>query len=53
MGQATGIPESMQLDTVITNALIIDYSGIYKADIGIKDGNVILQNKLNSIEVVM
>ena len=41
MGQATGIPESMQLDTVITNALIVDHSGIYKADIGIKDGNIV------------
>lgn len=27
-------------DTVITNALIIDYSGIYKADIGIKNGRI-------------
>lgn len=27
-------------DTVITNALVIDYSGIYKADIGIKDGRI-------------
>jgi urease subunit alpha len=28
------------LDTVITNALIVDYSGIYKADIGIRDGRI-------------
>ena len=27
-------------DTVITNALIVDYTGIYKADIGIKDGYI-------------
>ncbi|KAF4159159.1 hypothetical protein CNMCM6936_004606 [Aspergillus lentulus] len=27
-------------DTVITNALIIDHSGIFKADIGIKDGKI-------------
>jgi urease subunit alpha len=26
------------LDLVITNAVIVDYTGIYKADIGIKDG---------------
>ena len=26
------------LDLVITNALVLDYTGIYKADIGIKDG---------------
>lgn len=28
------------LDLVITNALIVDYTGIYKADIGIKDGKI-------------
>mgnify|MGYP001448645294 FL=1 len=29
------------LDTVITNALILDYTGIVKADIGIKDGRIV------------
>jgi urease subunit alpha len=29
------------LDTVITNALIVDYTGIYKADIGLRDGRII------------
>jgi urease subunit alpha len=28
------------VDTVITNALIIDASGIWKADIGLKDGRI-------------
>ena len=28
------------VDTVITNALIVDYSGIYKGDIGLKDGRI-------------
>jgi urease subunit alpha len=28
------------LDLVITNALIVDHSGIYKADIGVKDGRI-------------
>src|SRR5699024_332432 len=27
-------------DTVISNALILDYTGIYKADIAIRDGNI-------------
>lgn len=27
-------------DTVITNALIVDYTGIYKADVGIRDGRI-------------
>lgn len=38
MGQATGRPDSETLDLVITNALIIDWSGIFKADIGVKNG---------------
>lgn len=29
------------LDLIITNALILDYTGIYKADIGIKDGYIV------------
>ena len=28
------------MDTVITNALIVDHSGIYKADVGLKDGRI-------------
>ena len=28
------------VDTVVTNALVLDASGIYKADIGIKDGRI-------------
>ncbi|KAM0047442.1 putative urease [Helianthus debilis subsp. tardiflorus] len=38
MGQAAGFSAADCLDTVITNALIIDYTGIFKADIGIKGG---------------
>ncbi|THH19261.1 hypothetical protein EW146_g1878 [Bondarzewia mesenterica] len=38
MGQATNRSASETLDLVITNALIIDWSGIYKADIGVKEG---------------
>ncbi len=38
LGQASGTAADVALDTVITNALIIDYTGIYKADVGIKDG---------------
>ena len=30
MGQCTGVRDAESLDTVITNALIIDWSGIYK-----------------------
>src|SRR6202050_2254451 len=37
-GQAAGVNEKDALDCVITNALVVDYTGIYKADIGIKSG---------------
>lgn len=37
MGQSQSCCE-LTCDTVITNAVILDSSGIYKADIGIKDG---------------
>ena len=41
MGQsATGTSKNGDLDLVITNALILDYWGIVKADIGIKDGKI-------------
>jgi len=41
MGQHPSAPRaSGVLDTVITNALIIDASGIFKADIGIRDGRI-------------
>src|SRR3989454_5231241 len=40
MGQATGVSERDALDVVITNALIVDWTGIYKADVGIKDGRI-------------
>ncbi|TNY21571.1 putative urease [Rhodotorula diobovata] len=41
MGQATNQPDSATLDCIITNALIVDWSGIYKADVGLKKGNIV------------
>lgn len=38
MGQAAGVGERQALDCVITNALVVDCTGIFKADIGIKHG---------------
>src|SRR5260221_9757706 len=40
MGQAAGVSQADALDVVITNALIIDWTGIFKADIGIKNGRI-------------
>ena len=40
MGQSQATRSQGALDTVITNALIVDHSGIYKADVGLKDGRI-------------
>lgn len=41
MGQSvTTTSADGDLDLVITNALVLDYTGIYKADIGVKDGRI-------------
>lgn len=38
-------------DLIITNAVIIDYTGIYKADIGIKDGKILAIGKAGNSEL--
>jgi urease subunit alpha len=49
-----GIP-----DAVITNAVILDYTGIYKADIGIRDGKIAAIGKagnplvMNGVDIVI
>ncbi|MEL7272780.1 MAG: urease subunit alpha [Pseudomonadota bacterium] len=40
MGQAQTTRADGAVDTVITNALIVDHTGIYKADVGLKDGRI-------------
>ncbi|WP_068112583.1 urease subunit alpha [Tropicimonas marinistellae] len=40
MGQSQATREEGAVDTVITNALILDVTGIYKADVGLKDGRI-------------
>src|SRR5512134_2387857 len=40
MGQSQVTSKQGAVDTVITNALILDHWGIVKADVGIKDGKV-------------
>ncbi len=47
-GQATS---GLAVDTVITNALILDHWGIVKADIGIKDGRIALIGKAGNPDV--
>jgi urease subunit alpha len=40
MGQSQATRAEGAMDTVITNALIVDHSGIYKADVGLKEGRI-------------
>jgi urease subunit alpha len=40
MGQSQATRAQGAMDTVITNALIVDHSGIYKADVGLKEGRI-------------
>jgi urease subunit alpha len=39
-GQKAGASDADALDCVITNALVLDWTGIYKADVGIKRGRI-------------
>ncbi len=41
MGQSQQTREEEAVDTVITNAVVLDWWGIIKADIGIKDGRIV------------
>jgi urease len=52
MGQASDRSDADVLDTVITNALIVDWSGIYKADIGIKHGVIVGIGKAGNPDVM-
>ena len=40
MGQSQATRADGAVDTVITNALIVDHTGIYKADVGLRDGRI-------------
>ncbi|PHH55749.1 Urease [Ceratocystis fimbriata CBS 114723] len=52
MGQASNRPDAETLDLVITNALVIDWTGIYKADIGIKEGMIVGIGKAGNPDVM-
>ncbi|GAD55194.1 urease subunit alpha [Limimaricola cinnabarinus] len=40
MGQSQRTRAEGAVDTLITNALILDHTGIYKADVGLRDGRI-------------
>lgn len=52
MGQASGCKDCESVDLVITNALIVDYTGIYKADIGVKNGAIVGIGKAGNPDVM-
>jgi len=51
MGQSQISRENGAVDTVITNALIVDYTGIIKADVGLKDGRIVAIGKAGNPDI--
>ena len=50
MGQSQ-VDSSLAMDLVITNALIVDYWGIIKADVGIKNGRIAVIGKAGNPDI--
>jgi urease subunit alpha len=51
MGQSQASRAQGAVDTVITNAVILDHSGIIKADIGLRDGRIVKIGKAGNPDV--
>jgi urease subunit alpha len=51
MGQAQTTRTDGAVDTVITNALILDWWGIVKADIGLRDGRIVAIGKAGNPDI--
>ncbi|WP_321334195.1 urease subunit alpha [Breoghania sp.] len=51
MGQSQVTRAGGAVDTVITNALIVDHWGIVKADVGLKDGRIVAIGKAGNPDV--
>ncbi|KAJ5375568.1 hypothetical protein N7517_007574 [Penicillium concentricum] len=52
IGQAAGRADDECADLVLVNALVIDWSGIFKADIGVKDGVIVGIGKAGNPDVM-
>lgn len=53
MGQSVGVTaEEGALDLLITNALILDYWGIIKGDIGVRDGRIVGIGKAGNPDIM-
>ncbi len=51
MGQSQLSREQGALDLVITNVIVLDYWGVVKADVGIKDGRIVALGKAGNPDV--
>ena len=51
MGQSQATRAQGAVDTVITNAVVLDHTGIYKADIGLRDGRIAKIGKAGNPDV--
>ncbi|HET9069318.1 MAG TPA: urease subunit alpha [Amaricoccus sp.] len=51
MGQSQATRAEGAMDTVLTNALIVDHSGIWKADVGLRDGRIARIGKAGNPDV--
>lgn len=51
MGQSQRTRQEGTVDTVITNALILDWTGIFKADVGLKDGRIVALGKAGNPDI--
>ncbi len=51
MAQGTTTRAEGAPDTVITNALVLDHSGIFKADVGIRDGRIVALGRAGNPDI--
>ncbi len=51
MGQSQATRAEGAADTVVTNALILDHWGVVKADIGIRDGRILVVGKAGNPDI--
>jgi urease subunit alpha len=51
MGQSQATSKQGAMDTVITNALVLDHWGIVKADVGLKDGGIAAIGKAGNPDI--
>ena len=51
MGQGTTTRAEGAPDTVITNVLVVDWWGIVRADVGIRDGNIVALGRAGNPDI--